>query len=140
MTCPFCTIVNQDCSDRIVESSNLAIAIEDGFPISKGHTLIIPRRHIASFFDMTDAERTALMELLNRAKAKLETRYKPDGYNIGINNGVAAGQTINHMHIHLIPRWQLAERYTTPLPQLVESVAVLSAKVDEHLKKMGCAL
>jgi diadenosine tetraphosphate (Ap4A) HIT family hydrolase len=105
MACPFCTIANEDCSDRIIRSSNLAIAIEDGFPVSKGHTLIIPRRHIASFFDTTDAERNALMELLNRAKILLDTKYKPDGYNVGINDGPVAGQTINHMHIHLIPRY-----------------------------------
>jgi hypothetical protein len=71
----------------------------------EGHTLIIPRRHVASFFETTDEERRAMLRLLDEAKAMLDREHKPDGYNIGINGGAAAGQTVMHLHIHLIPRY-----------------------------------
>jgi diadenosine tetraphosphate (Ap4A) HIT family hydrolase len=67
---------------------------------------VIPRRHIASFFDLTLAEREAIGDLLDRAKATLDDEFSPDGYNIGINDGVAAGQTVMHLHVHLIPRYK----------------------------------
>ena len=99
--CPFCA---PDAS-RIVGETPLAFALRDAFPVSPGHTLIVPRRHIASFFDATDDERTALLDLLARMKAILAQEHSPAGYNIGINDGLAAGQTIPHLHIHLIPRY-----------------------------------
>jgi diadenosine tetraphosphate (Ap4A) HIT family hydrolase len=77
----------------------------DGFPISSGHALIIPKRHIASLFDATREEREALFDLLEHVKTELMERYNPDGFNIGINDGTAAGQTVMHLHIHLIPRY-----------------------------------
>ena len=83
----------------------LAIVERDTYPVTKGHTLVIPRRHVASFFDTTREERAAMMDLLEEAKKILEKEYAPDGYNIGINNGAAAGQTIMHVHMHLIPRY-----------------------------------
>jgi diadenosine tetraphosphate (Ap4A) HIT family hydrolase len=99
--CPFCTLA----ADHIVYDSEFAVVIRDGFPISPGHTLIIPRRHVASFFEITDAERTDLMSLLAAARTGLEREFRPTGYNIGINDGTAAGQTVPHLHIHLIPRY-----------------------------------
>jgi len=86
-------------------ADELVFAVRDGFPISPGHTLIIPRRHIASFFDATSAERTSLLELLDVARNQLVKAFAPAGFNIGINDGAAAGQTVPHMHIHLIPRF-----------------------------------
>ena len=86
-------------------ADELVFAIRDGFPISPGHMLIIPRRHIASFFDATSAERTSLLELLDVARSQLVKEFAPAGFNIGINDGAAAGQTVPHMHIHLIPRF-----------------------------------
>ena len=83
----------------------MAWVIRDGFPISPGHTLIIPKRHVASFFELTPEERADLLELLDAAKADLDQEFSPDGYNIGVNDGAAAGQTIAHVHIHLIPRF-----------------------------------
>jgi diadenosine tetraphosphate (Ap4A) HIT family hydrolase len=80
--------------------------IRDGFPVSPGHTLIIPKRHVASFFDVTDAERTDMMSLLAAARDDLDREFRPAGYNIGINDGAAAGQTVSHLHIHLIPRYE----------------------------------
>lgn len=99
--CAFCTLT----ADRVVHGSEFAVVIRDGFPISPGHTLIIPRRHVASFFEITDSERTDLTSLLAVARADLEREFHPAGYNIGINDGTAAGQTVPHLHIHLIPRY-----------------------------------
>jgi diadenosine tetraphosphate (Ap4A) HIT family hydrolase len=93
------------CPARIIDENEQAVVIRDGFPISLGHTLIIPRRHVGSFFDITAEERHALLELLDRAKAALDSEWAPAGYNIGINDGQAAGQTVMHLHVHLIPRY-----------------------------------
>ena len=99
--CPFCHISPA----RIIDADDLAFAIRDGFPVSPGHTLIVPRRHIDSFFAISVQERDSLMRLLDRARSALENEYAPAAYNIGINDGPAAGQTVNHLHIHLIPRY-----------------------------------
>ncbi len=99
--CLFCSIP----ADQILVEHPLAIAKRDGYPVSKGHTLIIPRRHVASFFETTEEERQAMLKLLDEVKALLDREYRPDGYNIGINNGPAAGQTVMHLHMHLIPRY-----------------------------------
>jgi diadenosine tetraphosphate (Ap4A) HIT family hydrolase len=99
--CPFCSLLR----DRLVFESELALAIRDGFPVSPGHTLVIPRRHVASFFETTPDEQTAMLKLLNLARIDLDHRHHPAAYNIGINDGHAAGQTIPHVHIHLIPRY-----------------------------------
>jgi diadenosine tetraphosphate (Ap4A) HIT family hydrolase len=101
MTCPFCTLE----STRIIISNDHAVTIRDGFPVSEGHTLIIPIRHIASLFEATVEEQAALLELLAQARQQLQDDLKPDGFNIGINDGSAAGQTVMHLHIHLIPRY-----------------------------------
>jgi diadenosine tetraphosphate (Ap4A) HIT family hydrolase len=99
--CPFCHLAR----DRLVFESELALAFRDGFSVSPGHTLVIPRRHVASFFDSTPQEQAAMLQLLNLARIDLDHRHHPAGYNVGINDGLAAGQTIAHVHIHLIPRY-----------------------------------
>lgn len=99
--CPFCTLPQE----RIIESNDSGVVIRDGFPVSPGHTLIIPRRHIGSFFDLNVDERNDLMQLLEKAKDVVNAELCPAGYNIGINDGAAAGQTVPHLHIHLIPRY-----------------------------------
>ncbi len=99
--CPFCSLP----SARVIDSSDAGVVIRDGFPVSLGHTLVIPRRHVGSFFELTDEERGELLQLLASAKAVLDDELHPSGYNIGINDGVAAGQTVPHLHIHLIPRY-----------------------------------
>lgn len=99
--CPFCTLD----PDRIILSNDYAVAIRDGFPVSEGHTLIIPKLHIASLFEAATEEQAALFELLGQARQQLLDELKPDGFNIGINDGSAAGQTVMHLHIHLIPRY-----------------------------------
>lgn len=101
-SCPFCTLG----PERILLENENGIAIRDGFPVSPGHTLIIPKRHAASFFDLAETERTALLKLIDQAKKELDAEFHPAGYNIGINDGAAAGQTVPHLHIHLIPRYE----------------------------------
>ena len=100
--CPFCSLP----PERIIDSNELALVIRDGFPVSKGHTLIIPKRHVGSWFDTSADERIALFALLDQAKLILDHEFKPDSFNIGINDGAAAGQTVPHLHIHLIPRYK----------------------------------
>jgi len=100
--CLFCSIP----AEQVVVEHPLALAARDSYPVSKGHTLIIPRRHVASFFETTEEERRAMLKLLDEMKAMLDREHRPDGYNIGINNGPAAGQTVMHVHMHLIPRYK----------------------------------
>jgi len=78
----------------------------DGYPVTPGHVLIIPRRHISSLFDLTDDETRGLWQLVKETKEAIDARYHPDGYNLGVNVGEAAGQTIGHLHIHVIPRYR----------------------------------
>ena len=101
--CPFCKVESER---EIIASSPLSVAFFDGFPVSPGHALIIPKRHVASFFDLSIKEQQDLLNLADRVKQIVEERYHPDGYNIGVNVGEAAGQSIFHVHIHLIPRYQ----------------------------------
>ncbi len=100
--CPFCTLVNR----KIYLENDLSIGILDGFPISNGHSLIIPKRHVGSVFDIQKDELLSLFNLLADVKNKLTEQFSPDGFNIGINDNEAAGQTISHVHIHLIPRYR----------------------------------
>lgn len=104
--CAFCCLIEQGAKTRTVAESNLALALLDGYPISPGHTLIIPKRHITSYFDLTSQELEDVMNLLGNTKKLLTQNYAPDAFNVGINDGPAAGQTVNHLHIHLIPRYQ----------------------------------
>src|SRR5687767_8484841 len=100
--CPFCPPKDHE----VIETHELAVAIKDSFPLTRGHSLVVPRRHVASFFELTVQERQAIVDILDRAKAALDKEYAPDGYNIGINDGAAAGQTVMHLHVHLIPRYK----------------------------------
>tara|TARA_B100000989_G_scaffold293170_1_gene270141 strand:+ start:539 stop:898 length:360 start_codon:yes stop_codon:yes gene_type:complete len=89
---------------KIIENEN-AFAIYDGFPVSKGHVLVIPKRVVTEIFDLNDEEYSSCFNLVKDVKKILEEEFKPDGFNIGINNGEKAGQTIFHAHIHVIPRY-----------------------------------
>ena len=101
VNCPFCDLAPA----RIVTRNEHGVVIRDAYPVTPGHTLVIPIRHVGSFFELRPDERGALLALLDQAKSDLEIAGdKPDGYNIGINDGPAAGQTVPHLHIHLIPR------------------------------------
>ncbi len=100
--CSFCSLP----AERILFDTALAVIIRDAYPVSEGHTLILPKRHVGSWFEANVHEQQAMLELLARAKKELDKELKPAGYNIGINDGVAAGQTEMHLHLHLIPRYK----------------------------------
>jgi len=99
--CIFCNPENE-----IITESATAYAVFDKFPVSEGHALIIPKRHVANYFDLTLNEQIACSMLINRVKKIIDQQYSPDAYNVGINIGKDAGQTIQHVHIHLIPRYK----------------------------------
>jgi len=100
IACPFCAA---DAAD-VVWSSDLVIAVRDRFPVAPGHTLVIPRRHVATYFDATPWEQAELWRAVADIKKLLDGTHRPDGYNVGFNAGEAAGQTVMHCHIHVIPR------------------------------------
>ena len=102
MDCPFCTLP----SSRIVKENDLAVLVRDAYPVSPGHSLVIPKRHMGSWFEATEEERKAMLALVDEAKAMIDTELAPNSYNIGINDGPAAGQTVPHLHMHLIPRFE----------------------------------
>ena len=97
--CELCTPV-----DAILESE-LAYVRRDSNSLSRGHVLVVPRRHVASFFDMTVDEQAEVLRLLRQAQSLVQREDSPDGYNIGVNVGEAAGQSRMHVHVHLIPRY-----------------------------------
>ena len=99
--CLFCTDPK-----GVTLSNELAYSARDSYAVSPGHSVVIPKRHVASFFDLTPDEVIACMELIKEEKRLIDAEFKPDGYNIGVNVGPAAGQSIYHVHIHIIPRYQ----------------------------------
>jgi diadenosine tetraphosphate (Ap4A) HIT family hydrolase len=99
--CPFCNPVAED----IIARNDLCYVIWDRFPVSKGHLLIIPFRHVPDFFLLTIEEKQAMVALVDVCKGVIEENFQPAGYNIGINIGAAAGQTVMHCHCHMIPRY-----------------------------------
>ena len=99
--CPFCELP----AERVLFRNDVALAFRDAYPVTPGHTLVIPLRHVASFFDATALERSEMLALLDQAKVQLQAELNPAGFNIGINDGAAAGQTVPHLHMHLIPRY-----------------------------------
>jgi len=97
--CELCT------PDMVLIEDDLAYVRYDNNSLSKGHVLVVPRRHVADFFDMSAEEKAAILSLLDRAKTHISREHTPDGYNIGVNIGRAGGQTRMHVHVHLIPRY-----------------------------------
>ncbi len=107
MDCIFCKLA-QEKKEHIAETENL-FAVWDKFPASKGHALIIPKRHIVTMFEMNEDEGREFPIILNKIKKAIEKKYdgeKPSGYNVGSNNGLAAGQIVMHLHIHVLPRYK----------------------------------
>ena len=102
MACIFC---DRLAAGDLAAENELAAAFPDAFPLTRGHTLVVPRRHEADYFALTPAEQTAMWRLVNTVRARIEREIHPDGYNVGVNVGQAAGQTVGHVHIHLIPRY-----------------------------------
>jgi len=100
-SCIFCEIP----AERVLMQNDFAYLIKDGFPVTPGHTLIIPKRHAVDYFDLTQDELLACDELIRLARSELiSADSEVAGFNVGVNAGAAAGQTIFHCHIHLIPR------------------------------------
>jgi diadenosine tetraphosphate (Ap4A) HIT family hydrolase len=98
--CPFC---HPDQS-RIFAENEFTAAFADAFPVTEGHTLVVPKRHVASLFDLPAEEQAAVWRLVALVRGKLMNELKPDGFNVGVNDGQVAGQTVMHAHVHLIPR------------------------------------
>lgn len=101
--CPFC---NPTADRELIVESATVYAIYDKFPVNSGHALIIPKKHCADYFDLTFKEQSDCIFMLNKVKEVLLKRFNPDGFNIGININETAGQTVPHVHIHLIPRYK----------------------------------
>ena len=100
--CIFCEIA---ITGRVIDQTDQCFVIRDAFPVTEGHTLIIPKRHVADYFDLNSNETSDIQELLQKHKALIEVNDESvDGFNIGINVGETAGQTVFHVHVHLIPR------------------------------------
>ena len=103
------TMAAEDCElcrpENVLLEGSLAYVRYDNNGLSPGHVLVVPRRHVASYFDMTVEEKAAIQSLLDGAQTKIAADHSPDGYNIGVNIGRAAGQNRMHVHVHLIPRY-----------------------------------
>jgi diadenosine tetraphosphate (Ap4A) HIT family hydrolase len=99
--CPFCATP----AGRIVEARDHAFAILDAYPVSPGHTLAIARRHVPDVFDLTADEIDDILHLIGSARERIDRTLRPTGYNIGVNIGRDAGQTVMHVHVHVIPRY-----------------------------------
>lgn len=102
LPCPFCNLS----AESLVWASDLTVAMRDRFPVNPGHTLVIPRRHVETYFAATPEERAELWRAVEEIKRGLDEELHADGYNIGFNVGVAAGQTVMHVHVHVIPRFR----------------------------------
>src|SRR3984893_4491154 len=98
--CPFCS----PDAGRVFYRDSLVTGLWDGFPVTPGHALLMPIRHVPSWFEASKEERMSLMRGIDAARLAIESGFGADGYNIGINNGEAAGQTVMHLHVHVIPR------------------------------------
>ncbi len=101
--CPFCNLEKD--IEIICETEN-CVAFYDGFPVNPGHALIVPKRHVANYFELSRVEVQAMQSMLRRVRLIIDERYHPDGYNIGVNVNEAAGQSVFHVHMHLIPRYK----------------------------------
>jgi diadenosine tetraphosphate (Ap4A) HIT family hydrolase len=99
-SCPFC----QADRDRVLLESEVAVSFLDAYPVTEGHTLISPRQHVTSIYQLSTGEQSALWAMVGEVRALLVRRYAPDAFNIAVNDGILAGQTIEHAHIHVIPR------------------------------------
>jgi diadenosine tetraphosphate (Ap4A) HIT family hydrolase len=98
--CPFCEPV----AGAAWITHDAGLAIWDAFPLTEGHTLVVPRQHVASLYELTPAEQADLWTLVADVRARLRERFNPDGFTIGVNDGPSAGQTVGHAHIHVVPR------------------------------------
>ena len=101
MDCPFCALL----PEPVTLATDHAVAFRDGYPVAPGHRLVIPRAHLASLFDLAPDAQAAVWQLVAEVRDQLAQELHPDGFTIGIHDGTAAGQTVMHAHVHVIPRW-----------------------------------
>jgi ATP adenylyltransferase len=101
MECPFCRPGERN----LLYEDNLVRILLDSYPANRGHLLVVPRRHVESWWELREEEKGALLRGVELAMEALKMALKPDGFNVGVNLGEAAGQTVRHIHIHVIPRW-----------------------------------
>lgn len=101
-TCVFCRRIGEG---DLLTQGRTAVAFADAFPLTPGHALVVPRRHESDLFGLTAEEQDDLWRLLRDVQARVQATHRPDGYNVGVNVGAAGGQTIGHVHVHLIPRY-----------------------------------
>src|SRR5436305_599130 len=120
--CPFCAV-----GQRKWLENDAAIAFPDAYPLAEGHTLVVPRMHVSSLYELNTEQQSSVWDLVAEVRQRLLVGLKPDAFNIGVNDGVAAGQTVDHAHVHVIPR--IAERYPlTDALQADERVASAKGK------------
>jgi len=100
-SCPFCSL---EPTRKWIENEH-AIAFADAYPVTDGHTLVIPRLHVSSIYELNAEQQSAVWALVTEVRQRLLIGVKPDGFNIGVNDGLAAGQTVDHAHVHVIPRY-----------------------------------
>lgn len=107
MSNPDCLFCDKDNTKEhtIIATNDLAYARWDNFPVSDGHAEVIPVRHVQSFFDLSEQEVLAMHDLAKATRKIIVDTYHPDVFNLGINDGEAAGQTVHHVHLHIIPRY-----------------------------------
>ncbi len=101
MSCPFCSLD----SNRMWIQNEHSIAFADGHPVTDGHALVIPRQHVGSMYGLRADQQAAVWDLVTEVRRRLLIGMKPDGFNIVVNDGLAAGQTVDHAHVHVIPRY-----------------------------------
>jgi diadenosine tetraphosphate (Ap4A) HIT family hydrolase len=99
--CPFCEVP----PERIIAATQSVLALYDGFPVSPGHALVVPRRHVASWKEVSPGEKAAIWQMVDELRGLITDRYRPSAFNVGFNDGAAAGQTVMHFHVHVIPRY-----------------------------------
>src|SRR3954451_18553270 len=98
--CPFCAV-----GERKWLENDAAVAFPDAYPLAEGHTLVAPRPHVRSLYELNAHQQSLVWELVAEVRQRLLVGLKPDAFNIGVNDGLAAGQTVDHAHVHVIPRW-----------------------------------
>ena len=111
MSCYFCDLMNglntgtSKETNKYILENELALGRFDDYPVSPGHMEFVTKRHVSTFFETTAEEKLAIFKLIDKAKKMIDKEYRPDGYNIGMNCGTCAGQSVMHIHVHLIPRY-----------------------------------
>lgn len=103
--CLFCDFKNSE-RHKIILENKIFYARWDNFPVNKGHAEVAPKKHVESFFELTKKDTSQMFEFVKEVKKIIDKKFKPDAYNIGINDGKESGRTINHLHVHIIPRYK----------------------------------